>query len=326
MSERIPAYEGREPYLFVSYAHLNNQQVMPVIESLFADKYRVWYDEGIAPGSEWPKNIEDHLRAAAAVLVFVSQDSLKSPNCENEVAHAGVGSRPVFQFSLDGEKHQLLSDCQIVSGYDSLREKLDDALIGDGVTGYERSMGTTGSGNFWTSIIVVAAALIAALGVSIYGLNVGWFDSMLPGRASEEAVEEKRQEVIQTSANAITHGLMQQTNRNLTEEIPFASEETREILYHAIGFYDWGQEAPLTYENLTTCPAEELWLDDPNDEVLTYLQYFPQLHTIRMQGGDKLNTLEPLLACANLKTVHLAYNVFPVDIPENAPFTVVFMN
>lgn len=326
MRERIPAYEGREPYLFVSYAHLNSEQVMPVIESLFADKYRVWYDEGIAPGSEWPKNIEDHLRAAAAVLVFVSQASLSSPNCENEVAHANVGGRPVFQFSLDGEKHRLLSACGTVSGYDLLRDQLDDSLIGDGVTGYERGIGTAGKGNFWTSIIAVAVALIAALGVGIYGLNIGWFDSMLPGRASKTAVEEKQQEVIQTNANVITHGVIQQTNQDLTEEIPFASEETRGILYNAIGFYEWGQETPLTYENLTTCPVDELWLDDPNDEVLGYLQYLPQLHTVRMQGGERLHTLEPLLSCAKLETVHLAYNVFPVEIPENAPFTVVFMN
>jgi len=326
MSERIPAYEGREPYIFVSYAHLDGEKVLPVIKALFADKYRVWYDEGIAPGSEWPQNIEEHLRAAAAVIVFVSKQSLVSPNCENEVTHAGADSRAVFQFTVDENRHPLLSACKAVNDYESLRALLDDVLIGDGKTGYDRGVGTAKRGNFWTGIIAVAVGLIVALGVSLYGLNSGWFDSMLPGRASAQAVEQAQQEVLQMDSNVITHGIVEQTNEDLAKEIPFASEETREILYNAVGFYDWGQETPMTYENLTTCPVEELWLEEPNDEVLTYLQYFQQLRTVRMKGNVSLKTLEPLLACSKLETVCMNYDLFPVEIPEGAPFTVEFMN
>ena len=76
----VPAYEGKKPYLFVSYAHLDSAKVLPVVNKLFDKKYRVWYDEGIAPGSEWPKNIADHLSGAEAVIVFVSENSLVSPN------------------------------------------------------------------------------------------------------------------------------------------------------------------------------------------------------------------------------------------------------
>lgn len=325
MAERIPAYEGRDPFLFVSYAHLNSEKVLPVIQALFADKYRVWYDEGIAPGSEWPKNIEDHLKVASAVVVFVSEDSLRSPNCENEVANAAVGTRPVFQFALGTERHDLLSPCPTVSDYEALRALLDDTLIGDGVTGYDRGVGTAGRGNFWTGIIAVAVGLIIALGVSIYGLNTGWFDSMLPGRASGQEVEQAQQEVLQLESNVITHGIVEQTDANLAQEIPFASEEARDILYRAIGFDEWGQDTPLTYENLSTCYVEELWLEKPNDEVLCYLQYFPGLCRVWISGGD-VTTLAPLMTCAHLETVYLRYDVFPVEIPENAPFTVEFMN
>lgn len=186
-------------------------------------------------------------------------------------------------------------------------------------------MGLAKKGNFWTSIIVVAVVLITALSVSIYGLNIGWFDSLLPGLAPQTATEEKQEEVVQTNANVITHGVVQQTNQDLTEEIPFVSEQTRETLYGAIGFNNWGQETPLTYENLTTCPIDEIGLENPNDEVLTYLQYFTQLRRVRIWGGEKLTTLEPLLTCANLETVYLSFQSFPVEIPENAPFTVEFM-
>ncbi|MBQ5670997.1 MAG: toll/interleukin-1 receptor domain-containing protein, partial [Oscillospiraceae bacterium] len=294
--------------------------------SLFSEKYRVWYDEGIAPGSEWPKNIEEHLRAAAAVVVFVSEASLASPNCENEVANAKANSRPVYQFVLGKQPHPGLSNCKTVRAYDELRTLLDDMLIGDGVTGYERGIVTAKNGNLWTSIIAVAVCLMVALGVSLFGLNAGWFDSMLPGRESMQAVTQQKQEVVQMDSNTLTHSVITQTNQNLMEEIPFATSETQELMYNAVGYYQWGKLSPMTYADLTTCYIEELWLDNPNDELLTYMQYLPQLRSIFMQGGDNLTTLEPLLACAELEIVYLKSDVFPVTIPENAPFTVIYIN
>jgi hypothetical protein len=48
----IPAYEGKEPYIFVSYAHKDSPAVFHIVEQLSARGYRIWYDEGIEPGSE----------------------------------------------------------------------------------------------------------------------------------------------------------------------------------------------------------------------------------------------------------------------------------
>jgi len=324
MSERVPAYEGTEAFLFVSYAHLNTKEVYPVLERLFADKYRVWYDEGIAPGSEWPKNIEDHLRKASAVIVFVSPQSLKSPNCENEVVNANIGRRPVIQYALGNEKHRLLLDCPTVSDYDALCRELDSELIGDGISGYERSMGVAKKGNFWTGVIALALCLSVLLGIGIYGLNAGWFDEMLPGLSPEEVSFDEGSEIIQTENNMLTHIVMQQTNQDLTKEIPFESEEARTLLYEAVGFDRGKTETALTYEDLTACPIETVYFDNPNDEVLSYMQYFPRLTVIEIDNGEKLSSLEPLLSCANLKELYLSYSTFPVYIPKDAAFTVLF--
>ena len=149
---------------------------------------------------------------------------------------------------------------------------------------------------------------------------------MLPGLAPVALAEQPEpKEVVQMGSNVITHGIFEQTNQKLTEEIVFESEKTREMLYDAIGFYDWGQETPLTYENLTTCSNDEIWLNNCNEELLKYMQYFPQLRKISIAGGE-LETLEPLLYCAELETVCIMANIFPVEIPENAPFTVEVMN
>ena len=45
-------YEGTENYIFVSYTHKDSEAVFSVIERLHKRGYRIWYDDGIAPGSE----------------------------------------------------------------------------------------------------------------------------------------------------------------------------------------------------------------------------------------------------------------------------------
>ena len=50
--ERPFAYNGVEPYIFVSYSHKNCDRVWPVIDRLEKDGYRVWYDYGISPRTE----------------------------------------------------------------------------------------------------------------------------------------------------------------------------------------------------------------------------------------------------------------------------------
>ena len=78
-------YEGKEPYIFVSYAHRDSTAVFEVLTELQKRGYRLWYDDGIAPGSEWPEDIAQHLDAAAMVISFVTPNSMKSQNCRREI-------------------------------------------------------------------------------------------------------------------------------------------------------------------------------------------------------------------------------------------------
>ncbi len=82
------AYEGGENFIFVSYAHKNAEKVIPILDKLNAAGYRVWYDDGIAPGSEWPEYIAEHLNRCDVFLAFVSPESIASANCRREVTYA----------------------------------------------------------------------------------------------------------------------------------------------------------------------------------------------------------------------------------------------
>ncbi len=82
------ACKGRDPFIFVSYSHSDGREVFGDIEHLHGSGFRIWYDEGIDPGNEWPDEIAQRLAAASVVLLFVSTASVQSTNVRNEIYFA----------------------------------------------------------------------------------------------------------------------------------------------------------------------------------------------------------------------------------------------
>lgn len=101
MSTFIQPYEGKRPYVFISYSHRDSETVLNILAKLNERKLRFWYDEGIPAGSDWPKNIELHMRECAAVLFFLSKTALESPNCFSEIKTAAALGKPVLLVPLE---------------------------------------------------------------------------------------------------------------------------------------------------------------------------------------------------------------------------------
>ena len=45
--EPLPAYEGTEPYVFVSYSHEDRDEVFGEIRWLQDEAFNVWYEHGV---------------------------------------------------------------------------------------------------------------------------------------------------------------------------------------------------------------------------------------------------------------------------------------
>ncbi len=88
-------YEGSEPFVFISYCHADEEIVYPYIEMLAKRGYRIWYDDGINPGDEWPEVIAKHLAESTYFIAFISENSVKSHNCKREVNFA-IQKRKAF--------------------------------------------------------------------------------------------------------------------------------------------------------------------------------------------------------------------------------------
>ena len=111
----VKPYEGSKEYIFVSYCHKDKAHVFPIIEQLVKDGYRIWYDEGIDPGSEWPEIIAHHLNCCSLCIAFISQNSLNSHNCRREINFALLKKKPFISIIVEPVQMSLGMEMQLSS-------------------------------------------------------------------------------------------------------------------------------------------------------------------------------------------------------------------
>lgn len=125
---------GKKPYIFVSYSHRNKDDAMEIVNQLQSNCYRVWYDEGVDPGSEWDKNIASHVENCGFFIALLSQKYLSSSNCKDELNYARDLEKPQLliyleDIQLPGGMQMRLSRLQAIHKYryndqESFYEKL----------------------------------------------------------------------------------------------------------------------------------------------------------------------------------------------------------
>ena len=96
MKRPFAAYQGQEPYVFVCYAHEDAGHVYPEIQRLHERGVRIWYDEGISPGTRWSDELARALGKASLVLFYCTPQSVKSKHCQDEVNFALGEERPLL--------------------------------------------------------------------------------------------------------------------------------------------------------------------------------------------------------------------------------------
>ena len=176
-------YQGNEEYIFISYAHKDSGSVFDAIRLLHNDRYRIWYDEGIEAGAEWPQVVADRLLNSSFVIIFLSKSAIESHNCRREIHYAVSRKKSMFVVMLDDsvlppELEMQLSVAPRItfgdpfSAKEDIRKQLPDSLIGDGITGY----GATGYAgrkkkNLWLYVSIAAFAICVLLALYII---LGW--------------------------------------------------------------------------------------------------------------------------------------------------------
>ena len=101
MERPFQAYQGDEPYVFVCYAHEDADAVYPEIAWLHDHGVKIWYDEGISPGSEWPDALAKAIKGCHLFLYYVSPRAGASEHCRRELNFALDQSRVTLAVHLE---------------------------------------------------------------------------------------------------------------------------------------------------------------------------------------------------------------------------------
>ena len=72
--------------IFISYKKEDAGRVVRIVEALRAEGFSVWWDHGIAPGSQWDQTIQQELQAAKLVMAIWSEQSVAAPWVKEEAA------------------------------------------------------------------------------------------------------------------------------------------------------------------------------------------------------------------------------------------------
>lgn len=119
-------YEGDKPYIFISYAHADSDAVMSVVTHMHDRGYRIWYDEGIEVGSEWPECIASHLTGAQLVIAFISNSYMRSDNCRREMHYALSKRLRIINVFIENTDMTPGMEMQIGSIFALMRHNMSD--------------------------------------------------------------------------------------------------------------------------------------------------------------------------------------------------------
>ena len=137
MDKPFPAYQGDQPYVFVSYAHADTELVYVELARLTDQGFNIWYDEGISPGTVWRDELARAIERCSVFLLFVSEGTNASQHCMKELNFALDNDRALLAVHLDASEPSpglrlSLSDRQAILKYElgdaAYQTALDDAL------------------------------------------------------------------------------------------------------------------------------------------------------------------------------------------------------
>ena len=178
--------------IFISYARKDRARIEALAAALEAEGLSIWWDQQIAGGSEFSKDIERELRNAKAVIVAWSEASSSSSWVKDEATIAAE-EKKLVAISLDGELppigfrqyHTLdFKDGDAAAFKNILRSVLLKLDPDEKETGSAASPQTVHNVTNKKPVLLVLAGIAAILGVGLVG------SQLLNGNRSADNADE----------------------------------------------------------------------------------------------------------------------------------------
>ena len=98
-------YEGREPYIFISYARKDLERVRPLLEALSDGGWRFWYDAGIQSGEYWTETLVEKVEGCAVFCPLFSAAFNASRFCFEETEYAYRKDKTIVPVYLEAPEN-----------------------------------------------------------------------------------------------------------------------------------------------------------------------------------------------------------------------------
>ena len=329
MKNGIPfvPYQGAEEYIFVSYAHKDSVKVFDVIRLLHQQKYRIWYDQGIEIGADWPQVVAEKLLNSALVLIFISKNALLSQNCQREIHYAVSQKKNMLVVFLDeselpADMAMQLSVVPQLRFTDSpetaaaLTPQLAGSLIGDGVTGYESlDFKRKKARNGWlvvslvTMALLVCAVVYMALGMGGKLAGVGIVKETVETADAAEAGESSPVSVTRFQDTLSMEILLKSLNSQYVHICGNCIVSDAAAIHRSGDSWEIGGSAvergPITkLDYFADRGITQLSLVNENLKKATGIEALPELTYLDL-SDNPLTDLSPLSALTELQTVKL---------------------
>ena len=143
----LNSYEGDEPYIFVSYSHVDVMKVREILTRIDKEKFRYWYDDTMEIGEDFRLELQTKIEKCSAFLLFISDASMQSKYCGMEIIMAFKNNKRIFPVYLEdttvvpGALKMILENLQHVKGSSINKDaKYIDKLIASLPTETMRSL------------------------------------------------------------------------------------------------------------------------------------------------------------------------------------------
>lgn len=100
----FPAYAGKDPYIFISYAHIDADLVFPELVRFHNWGLNIWYDQGITPGQDWDDVLAEAILDCSLFIVFITENSVKSRPVRREIKLADDELKTIIPIYLTDTK------------------------------------------------------------------------------------------------------------------------------------------------------------------------------------------------------------------------------
>ena len=99
--QTMKPYSGEKPYIFVAYSHKNAVEAAQIIGPLQEEGYRIWFDQGIAPGRKYNEVIARKILDCSLFMPLLSGSFYQSDYCMDEIIFARDNGKTIIPIFLE---------------------------------------------------------------------------------------------------------------------------------------------------------------------------------------------------------------------------------